>query len=227
MFLLGFLLVLLQLVWTQPHSRNFYFCRFEVLLFRFKSCLKWFGRFVVATFWSDVFGHNWFWGIESNFMEWQCGACGRSFLGHPEKTYNKQKHALDAFQGVGGFKRMSARALSSSIGAGSTAAILLRLLDHIDRRSAVPAIDPAAVCSILQPEPGLHFTSLWIGIVLGLILGVLLYPICEVILAYRFVVFRAIWDRLPQTRTASVGPQRSYRFVNDWCNLKLTHCKTS
>ena len=110
---------------------------------------------------------------------------------------------------------MSARALSSSIGAGSTAAILLRLLDHIDRRSVAPAIDPAAVCSILQPEPALHLTSLWIGIVLGLILGVLLFPICEVILAYRFVVFRAIWDRLPQARTHPVEPPRSYRFVND------------
>ena len=60
------------------------------------SCLKWFGRFVVATFWPHVFGHYWLWGIESDFMEWQCGACGRSFLGHLEKSTTNRNMIIKA-----------------------------------------------------------------------------------------------------------------------------------
>jgi hypothetical protein len=97
-----------------------------------------------------------------------------------------------------------ARALSSSIGAGSTAAIVLRLLDQIDRRSA--PLDPGAVCSILHPEPTWHIPS----ILAGIFVGFLIYPVCEAILTYRLVVFRAVWDRVSQPLQTA---RSLYRFV--------------
>ena len=102
-----------------------------------------------------------------------------------------------------------ARELSSSIGAGSTAAIVWRLLDQLDRRNYVP--DPGAVCSLLHPEPAIH----WPSLVLGVVLGFLIFPLCEIILAYRVIVFRALWGRVGQQELQPQQLNRPlYRFLN-------------
>lgn len=73
------------------------------------------------------------------------------------------------------------RALTSGVGAGTTLALALRLLD-IDK--GVVKLAPPAPCPWIEaPEPHLHYWSF----LLGLLAGFILWPILELLLHLRWV----------------------------------------
>ena len=114
--------------------------------------------------------------------------------------------ACDEFP-TSGSQASMARAITSGLGTGSVAAIALKLLDRVDR---TPFVDPAAVCSILKPDPSVH----WASLVLGLIIGLLIFPICEIILTYRYWVLRCYWERANPLQVPPAPTRQFYRFVH-------------
>ena len=101
------------------------------------------------------------------------------------------------------------RALTGGIGAGTTLAIGLELLRNLDQRPSLPAISAAAdLC--LPPRRDwweLHFTSLLVGLILGLLLG----PVLEALVALRFWFYQQTLSRLGPLVGGGQGSRPSYR----------------
>lgn len=112
-------------------------------------------------------------------------------------------HQLDAFEGLVS-SSMSARAITTSLGV----ALALRLIDRFEQPlAALP--DPHLLCApLLRDSQGWH----WPSVLLGLVLGALLYPLCELVLGYRYWVLRSILDQ--QAGIGGAGPRTLHRFLD-------------
>lgn len=105
---------------------------------------------------------------------------------------------------------MSARALTTSVGTGSAFAVALRLLDRLEQPATYhPLPDPYPVCAaITRDTTGWHLQS----VILGLVLGALLFPICELILGHRCWLLCTL---LEHTRIGSTErPRVLHRFLD-------------
>lgn len=106
---------------------------------------------------------------------------------------------------------MSARAITTSLGTGSAFALALRLIDRLEPQvgslGALP--DPALFCAPLLREQR-HWDLE--SVLLGVVLGALLLPVCELILGYRYWVLRTLLDR--QFPGAGAGQRSLYRFLD-------------
>lgn len=119
-----------------------------------------------------------------------------------------------AFLNLRVLKQYMAQALTSGLGTGSAIALFLKLLDRVDRVPPPSLTDPGAVCSILRPDPpAVHWASVIVGICIGLFIGIFVYPICELLLSYRYLVLRIGWSGLQQDRGEQRGARPLYRFL--------------
>ena len=98
------------------------------------------------------------------------------------------------------------RALTGGIGAGTTLAIGLELLRGLDHRAPLPAISELCL-PVASQWWELHFGSLLIGVLVGLLLG----PLIEALVALRFWIYQQTLVRLGGVVGASVASRPAYR----------------
>lgn len=97
------------------------------------------------------------------------------------------------------------RALTGGLSAGTTLAIALRLLDQVDHPLVPPA--PCLLTFLDPPERSLDIASL----LLGILIGFLVWPFLELLLHIRFLLQTAVLRRLTVDQGEPPARRPTYR----------------
>ena len=101
-------------------------------------------------------------------------------------------YALDVFEpnlGAAAVLGQSMRPISSGVASGSSLAIALKLLGFLDRQ------DPLSSCAALGLDLAKHSNFDWLAFTFGLICGVILYALLDLIIACRLAVSAWVINR--------------------------------